>query len=133
MKELMDLILESIINYFYKLWEKISENPLKNLLIIVISILLIRAMAEAIIPFGIFPTIAYVITCIYGFTKIVDDYIRPIAWGLGFVIGTQATNLVVNSLIPQLTEGTAVSFISAMFILYVIIIIYFKARELKGY
>jgi len=126
------LIIEMIFKYLNSVLEKIKENP-KNIIVILVSVLIIKSMAQAIYPFGLITTISYIIACIYGFTKIIDDPYRPLVWGVGFIIGTQATNILSNLLIPELKTGTMVSLFSVSIIFYVFIIFYQKSRELKRY
>jgi hypothetical protein len=126
-----NVLISAIENYFLSLFKKIAKDPLKNIAIILVSLMIIWFMAQAIVPFGIFTTISYVIACLYGFSKIIDNPNRPLIWGVGFVIGSQAIKLITTSFLPMIKEGTSVSILSGLVILYVIVTLYIKAYRLK--
>jgi hypothetical protein len=100
-------------------------------MLIFISPILIHAMANALLGFGWFTALGYYVACIYGFSKILDDPYRIIKWGGGYAIGASVTPLIFSSFWPQIKEGTYVSIFSGLVIIYVIIMVWLKARELK--
>ena len=88
-------------------------------------------MADALLGFGMLTVIGYYVACIYGFSKILDDPYKIIRWGGGYAIGAAITPLIFSSFLPQIKEGTFVSIFSGSVILYVIVMVWLKAKELK--
>jgi len=126
-----EIVADWILNYFSSVWHKISENLVRNLILIFFEIVIIIAMVKTIVPFGNLTVVSYIIACIYGLSKIIDSPYLPVVWGVGFVICSTAVKLIFSSLIPIIKEGTAVSIFSAAVILYVILALYFKGKELR--
>ena len=85
------------------------------------------------LDFGVFPFISYILTCIYGFTRIIDNPNRPLVWSVGFIVGTEVIKLIFDSFIPTIKGGDAVSWFAGLIILYVILKLFLKSRELKKY
>lgn len=123
---------EAIGNWLLEIWESIKKNPLEKIILIVVSPILIRAMAEAILDFSWFAMVGYYSACIYGFSKILDDPYRIIKWGVGYVIGAVAVRMIFDNMIPAYSGNDAVSLLSVIVIGYVILMFYLKARELKN-
>ena len=126
-----ELIIRAFNKWLINLFRSIKTDPFQKMVLIIISPILIHAMANALLDFGWFTALGYYVACIYGFSKILDDPYRIIQWGGGYAIGASVTPLVFSSLWPQIKEGTYVSIFSGLVILYVIAMIWLKARELK--
>jgi len=128
--------MEEVIHEFYKwlneLAESIKEDPLQKIVLIIISPFLIHAMANALLGFGWFTALGYYAACIFGFSKILDDHYKIIKWGVGYAIGAAVTPLVLSSAWPEIKAGTWGSIFSGLVILYVVVMLWLKARELKG-
>ena len=128
MKSIIDLIGE----WLFDIWEEIKKDPVRKILFILISPILINAMAEAILDFSLLSMIGYYVACIYGFSKILDDPYRIIKWGVGYVIGAVAVKMIFENLIPAYDGNNFVSIFSILVIGYVILMFFLKARELKN-
>lgn len=126
-------MIDEIESWFLSLFEKLLEDPLKNFLIIVVSLIIIQAMIKELLKIGYLPTISYIVACTYGFTKIVDNPSRPLMWAVGFILGNEVSKLFFNAFIPTLLEKTQVSIFSALIILYVIISFKIHSNRLKKY
>ena len=111
-----EAILEAIGEWLSSLYKKIIENPIRNLILLVVSIFIIFYMGQALYnSFGIITLIGYIFACIYGITKIVDNPERVLVWGVGFLIGADTASII-----------------GCLVILYVVIALYIKSRELKN-
>ncbi len=120
--------------WFGELFEKILENPVRNIIILIVSGYIIYAMGEVIFEsYGLITLLGYIFSCLYGISKIVDDPRRTVAWGVGYFIGAMAFKMIPEFIFPELKSVTWVSTISILVILYVIIQFYLKARKLKSY
>lgn len=126
-----ELIIREFNKWLKDLFRSIKKDPLQKIVLISILPILIHAMANALLDFGWFTALGYYIACIYGFSKILDDPYRIIKWGGGYAIGASVTPLIFSSFLPQITEGTYVSIFSGLIILYVLVMVWLKARELK--
>ncbi|MCG2736686.1 MAG: hypothetical protein L6282_09875 [Candidatus Methanoperedenaceae archaeon] len=126
-----ELIIREFNKWLKDLFRSIKKDPLQKIILIFISLILIQAMADALLSFGWFTVLGYYVACIYGFSKILDNPYRIIYWGGGYAIGASVTPLIFSSVWPQIKEGTYVSIFSGVVILYVIIMVWLKARELK--
>ncbi len=126
-----ELIIREFKKWLKDLFISIKKDPLQKIVLIFISPILIRAMANALLGFGWFTSLGYCVACIYGFSKILDDPYRIIKWGGGYAIGASVTQLIFSSFWPQIKEGTYISIFSGLVILYVIVMVWLKARELK--
>lgn len=126
------IIIDALSKWLGDLIESIRENPLQKIALIFISPFIIHAMAEALSDFSIFAMIGYYVACIYGFSKILDDPYRIVKWGAGYAIGASVTPLLLSSVWPEIKEGTYLSIFSGVVILYVIVMIWLKARTLKN-
>lgn len=51
--------------------------------------------------------------------------------GVGYAIGASVTPLVLSTVLPEIQKGTSVSIFSGLVILYVLFMIWWRARELK--
>ena len=125
------LIIREFNKWLKDLFRSIKKDPIQKIALIIISPILIYAMAEALLDFGWFTAFGYIVACSYGFSKILDEPNRIIQWGGGYAIGASVTPLIFSSIWPQIKEGTYASMFSALVILYVIRIIWLEARKLK--
>lgn len=126
-----ELLTRELNNWLKDLFISINKDPLQKIVLILILPFLIHTMAEALLDFGLFTAIGYYVACIYGFSKILDDPYRIIKWGAGYAIGASVAPLIFSSVWPEIKGGTSVSIFSGLVILYVIVMIWLKARELK--
>ena len=127
------LIIRLLNDYFASVFKKIKEDPMRNISILSFSIVVIYFMLNAILPFGFITTISYLIACIRGLTKIVDDPYRPLLWSIGFVFSAVMIKILVNRLVPNFNEITLISLISVLLIVYMVTPILLKLREFKNY
>ncbi|KXS43145.1 MAG: hypothetical protein AWU59_1259 [Methanolobus sp. T82-4] len=125
------MISEILENWFRSLIDKIIENPIGNIAIIVVSIIIIKTMAGQLLVYGYLPVLSYLVACTYGFIRIIDNPYRPLVWAVGFIIGSEASKLFMNGVIPAIQEKTQVSIFSALIIFYVVIMLKLKSNELK--
>ena len=100
------------IEWLEEVWEKIEKNPRKNIPLIIISPIIIYAMAEALLPLSIFAVIGYVVACLYGFSNILDNPNRMLLWGVGYAIGAAITPIIFSSVWPEIQKGTSISIFS---------------------
>lgn len=126
-----ELVIRELDIWIKKLIESIKMDPFQKILLIFISPFLIHAMAEALLDFGLLTTIGYYVACIYGFSKILDDPYRIVRWGAGYAICASVIPLIFSSVWPEIQKGTYLSLFSGLVILYVVVMIWLKARELK--
>lgn len=126
-----ELLLREMGKWFEKLFASIRKDPVRKIALIFISPFIIHAMAEALLDFGIFTTVGYYFACIYGFSKILDDPYRIVKWGAGYAIGASVTPLLFSMAWPELQKGTSISIFTAIIIVYILFMIWWKARELK--
>jgi hypothetical protein len=126
-----ELIIREFNKWLKDLFRSIKKDPLQKIVLIVLSLILIPHMANALLGFGWFTALGYYVACIYGFSKILDDPYRIIEWGVGYAIGASVTPLIFSSFWSQIKESTYVSIFSGLVILYVIVMVWLKARELK--
>lgn len=126
-----ELIIREFNKWLKDLFRSIKKDPLRKIVLIFISPILIYHMANALLGFGWFTALGYYVACIYGFSKILDDPYRIIEWGVGYAIGASVTPLIFSSFWSQIKESTYVSIFSGLVILYVIVMVWLKARELK--
>lgn len=126
-----ELLIRELDKWIKNLIESIKMDPFQKILLIFIFPFLIHAMAEALLDFGLLTTIGYYAACIYGFSKILDDPYRIVKWGVGYAIGASVTPLIFSSVWPEIQKGTYLSIFSGLVILYVVVMIWLKARELK--
>ncbi|MCK5177752.1 MAG: hypothetical protein KAQ92_08560 [Candidatus Aenigmarchaeota archaeon] len=121
-----------VINWFGELINKLFENPLRNIIILIVSSHIAYVMGEYLFSsFGFLTLLGYVFACINGLTKIVDKPERTLVWGVGFSIGAVAVNMISDTLIPAYDGNSIVSLISVFIIGYVIFSFYLKSRDLK--
>ena len=124
---------EIIINWFRKLFEKILDNPIQNILILIVSGYVVYTMGEYLFSsFGILTLVGYIFACIEGLTKIIDKPERTVIWGVGFTFGAVAVNMISETLLPIYDGNNVVSLISVLIVAYVILSFYLKSRELKN-
>lgn len=125
------LLIREFNKWLNDLLISIKKDPIQKIFLLFISPFLIKAMADALLGFGMLTAIGYYVACIYGFSKILDDPYKIIRWGGGYAIGAAITPLIFSSFLPQIKEGTFVSIFSGSVILYVIVMVWLKAKELK--
>lgn len=125
-------ILDAIGEWLLDIFHEIKKDPVRKIIFILISPIIINAMAKTIFDFSLLAMISYYVACIYGFSKILDDNYRIIKWGVGYVIGAVAVKMISENLIPAYDGNNAVSILSVVVIGYVIVMFYLKARELKN-
>ena len=122
-----------IVDWFRELVEKILENPIRNIFILIVSGYIAYVMGEYLFSsFGLLTLLGYIFACIRGLTKIVDKPERTVVWGVGFTIGAVAVKMISDNLIPAYDGNNIVSLVSVVIIGYVILSFYLKARELKS-
>lgn len=126
-----ELLIREFNKWLKNLFKSIKKDPLQKIPLIFILPFIIHVMAEALLDFGLLTTISYYVACIYGFSKILDDPYRIIKWGGGYAIGASVIPLIFSSVWPQIKEDTYASMFSGLVILYVIVLFWLKARELK--
>ena len=127
------LILELVEEYIISVVEKIKENPQNSFIAIIAFIIAVPTMSKVLLAsYGLFTHIAYVIACVYGFSRIIANPYRPLIWGVGFALGAVATDLIFSTFIPTISGGDWVSVFSGLVILFVIIMVYLKSKELKN-
>jgi hypothetical protein len=126
-----ELLIREFNIWLKDLFISIKKDPFQKIVLMVISPILIHAMANALWGFSWFTALGYYVACIYGFSKILDDPYKIIRWGGGYAIGAAITPLIFSSFLPQIKEGTFVSIFSGLVILYVIVMVWLKAKELK--
>ncbi|MBS3126093.1 hypothetical protein J4453_01470 [Candidatus Woesearchaeota archaeon] len=132
MNEIFGKILSAVGVWLLEIFESIRKDPIRKIVLILISPIIINAIAEAILDFSWIATVGYYSACILGFSKILDDPSRVVKWGVGYVIGAVAVKMIVENMIPAYDGNDAVSLISVFVIGYVILAFYLKARELKN-
>ncbi len=132
MNSLKEALNREFHTWLNKLVTSIKKDPIRKIALIFLSPFIIHAMAEALLDFGILPTIGYYVSCIYGFSKIVDDPYRIVKWGAGYAIGAAVTPMVFTMVWPEIQKGTSLSIFSGVIIFYVLFMIWWKARELKN-
>jgi len=126
--------LKIIEEWFSDLIEKIRENPIKNIPILVISLIFIYFLGVTLYDsFGLLTLLGYIFASVYGLTKIIDDPRRTVVWAVGFIIGAVAINLFFENFVPMIKGGDMVSLISGLVILYVVVMFYLKSKELESY
>lgn len=126
-----ELIIREFNKWLKDLFRSIKKDPLQKIVLIFISLILIHYMANALLGFGWFTALGYYVACIYGFSKILDDPYRIIEWCVGYAIGASVIPLIFSSFWSQIKESTYVSIFSGLVILYVIVMVWLQARELK--
>lgn len=126
-----ELLIREFNKWLKDLFISIKKDPFQKIVLIVISPIIIHAMANALWGFGWLTALGYYVACIYGFSKILDNPYRIIQWGGGYAIGASVTPLLFSTVWPQIKEGTYVTIFSGLFILYVVANIWLKAEELK--
>ncbi len=126
-----DIVINKISDWFSELVDSIKDGPLQKIVLIFISPFLIHAMAEALADFSWFTMVGYYVACIYGFSKILDDPYRIVKWGAGYAIAASVTPLILSSVWPEIKQGTYLSIFSGLVILYVVVMIWLRARDLK--
>ncbi len=128
------MLKNTIENWFISLIEKILEDPIRNGTILIFSSIIAYYFGRVLYEtFGLFTLLGYSFACLQGLIKIIDDPRRPIFWGVGFVVGANAVNLFFENFLPMIEGKNMVSIISGLVILYVILTLYLKAKELKNY
>ena len=128
-----DVVLSLIKNWFEELIDKILEDPIRNSIVLFVSIAIMYAFAQHFFEyFSIMTLIGYIFLCLKGITRIIDDPRRTITWAVGIVIGAIASQMIFENLIPALKFRDLASIISAIFIAYVIISFFIKSEELKS-
>lgn len=124
---------EFIFDWLEDLFKKILDNPIRNIVILIVSGYIAYAMGEYLFTsFGLLTLGGYIFACIKGLTKIVDKPERTVVWGVGFTIGAVAVNMISENLIPAYDGNNIVSLISVLIIGYVILSFYLKSQELKN-
>lgn len=122
-----------VMDWVGELIKKILENPVRNIIILIVSGYITYAMGDYLFSsFGILTLSGYIFACIKGLTKIIDKPERTIAWGVGFTIGAVAVNMIFDNLILAYEGNNIISLISVLVIGYVILSFYLKSRELKN-
>ncbi len=119
---------------FLKFIDKLSEDPLRNISVLIISGYFMFAFAQYFYQyFSILTLITYVSFCLKGITKIIDSPKRTVIWAVGFVLGATAIKMIFEYLIPTITFKSIVSIISVLVMGYFIFALYFEAERLKSY
>ena len=131
-EKIKEILIREFQKWIKKVLKKIKKNPKQTIPVIFVSPFLIHAFAEVLVDFSLFTAIGYYVACIYGYYKILDDPYRVIKWGVGYAICASVTPLIFSSIWPQIKEGTYVSVFSALVIVYVLFMVWWRARELKN-
>jgi hypothetical protein len=126
-----DVMISEFYKWLNDLSESIKEDPGKIVLIFFLLIL-IQAMANVLLSFGWFTYLGFYATCIFKFKKILDNPSIFLIWGVGYAMGATVTPLVFSLALPEIKAGTWVSIFSGLFIFYVLVMLWLKARQLKG-
>ena len=120
--------------WFISLIEKILEDPIRNITMLIFSAILVFYFGRVLYDtFGLLTLLGYSFACLRGLIKIIDDPRWSIVWGVGFVFSATAVNLFFENFVPMIEGKDVVSLISALVILYVVVTLYLKARKLKNY
>lgn len=128
------IVFEYLENEFKNFVKKISENPMRNILVLIVSGYIMFAFAQYFYQyFSILTLITYIFFCLKGVTKIINDPRRTVVWAVGFVIGATAVKMISENFIPTINFKDIASIISLMITVYVILALYLKSRELKSY
>ncbi|MDE1828072.1 MAG: hypothetical protein KGH65_02860 [Candidatus Micrarchaeota archaeon] len=130
---MIDLIISHIILWLDSLITKFFQNPKKSVVMLLIAVLLVYYFSQALYnSFGLLTVIGYIIGCIYGATKIIDEPRRTLVWGVGYAISATLIKIVSQSLLPEFTGGiTPVSIFSAIVIMYVLLRLFLISQALK--
>jgi len=125
--------MTTIEKWLSSLFKELSRDPIRNILILVISLIIVFYMGIALYDaFGLLTVVSYILFCIYGLTRIIRKPERTLIWAVGFMVGAVASNMFFENFIPTIKGGDATSIYSALIILLVIFMFYFKSRELKN-
>ena len=120
--------------WFKSVLKKIIENPIQNIFIFIVTIVIIYLLGVTLYnEFGIITAIGYIFACIYGITKIIDKLERAIIWAVGYIIGAIVIPLALENIIPIMKKADWASLIAILVMVYVIFMLYMKSRELKNY
>ncbi|NJL43718.1 MAG: hypothetical protein HC945_00085 [Nitrosarchaeum sp.] len=131
---MMKSILRILDKEFNKFIEKLLENPIRNILVLIVSGYIMFAFAQYFYQYlSIITLVTYVLFCLKGITKIIDDPRRTVVWAVGFVIGATAVKMIFENLLPTINFKDIASIISVLVIGYVILAFYLKSKELKSY
>ena len=125
--------MTTIEKWLSSLFKELSRDPIRNILILVVSLIIVFYMGVALYDaFGLLTVVSYILFCIYGLTRIIRKPERTLFWAVGFMIGAVASNMFFENFMPTIKGGDATSIYSALIILLVIVMFYFKSRELKN-
>jgi len=129
----MEAIVHSFLAWIHSIVEKIAENPIRNIIVLFVSLACAYAIGQWLFAaYGIITLLGYVSSYVEGITRTVDEPRLAIVWGVGFGIGEVVSELIATSIIPTIKQGTAASIIAALFIIYVVASLYMRAEELKS-
>jgi hypothetical protein len=113
---------------------KIWENPIRNIFILIIILIIIFYLGIALFEaFGIITAIGYLFACIYGLVKIIDKPDRAVVWFGGYIIGALIGPILLESALPILKQGDWSSVIAIGVIGIVVLMLYLRSKELKNY
>ena len=126
------LIWRRVRKWLLSLLDKIAENPVRNLFILLLSIFFILVLGWALMEsFGVITFIGYLMICLFGLTKIIDSPQRAFYWFAGSILGAISILLAIDLFLPTLQKRDAASIVSLMVIIAIIGYLFIKSTQFK--
>ena len=114
-----------------KILKKLLKNPIRNIPVFIISLLIIYFIGRMLyLTFGIITLAGYIIICFYGMVKIINKPKRIFVWAFGVILGAIALKILIENFIPSVS-GTEKDLLSSGIILAVIILLFMKSKSFK--
>lgn len=130
---LLNLAEQSVKDWFEKLIATVMKDLVRSICALLISFFVIWAFANHFYEyFSPLTLITYVLLCIRGLPKIVDDPKRSAIWAVGCIVASVATQILLEQFIPSISFRDVASIVSLSAIGYVVIALYMKANQLKS-
>lgn len=126
-------IKHKVRNYFLEIFEMIVDNPKRNLLVLLVSLVIITFLAAYFYEyFGFFTWAGFIILSITGISKAIENPRRIFIWALGFVISSIAIKMFFELFLPSFSRIDLASVIGALIFAYLIVLLFLKSRQLKA-
>ncbi len=112
-------------------WHSFESNFPESLVALVFLPLLVWAMVQSILGFSFLATLGYLVFCIKNLGKILEDFRKPLVWGIAYILGAVIFDVFIKNVPGLFSKGDGASIFSGLVILWVLIILFVKKEEMK--
>lgn len=133
---IQDFAKDEISKWLKSLISVIKKNPVRNVLVLGITVYVMFFLAQMILQsLGIVTCLGFILSCLYGLSKAIEKPGLPFFWCVGFYIAATVSDLIWRQVVPQVIsigqQPILPSILSLFVLLYVVVVLKDKADGFK--